>query len=183
MTRRPSTPSPKRPVPPSNRVALVTLLLGSLLGGAALVGCTTDEEVTYEQFNADTDTLDIEVGSADLLDAVSTDLHSTTGQVVIGTATVDPGGGPIGTEHAIVVEIADEYENMVDRVSLRTDSGARGEDEYDLDPDSADEGYYKLSLQSVGEEGEVRTDTLTIRVWDVVDDSDGDTASSGDTGS
>lgn len=120
------------------------------------------------------------MGVDDLLDAVTIDLHSTTGEVVIGSATVSPGGGPVGTTHDVVVVIADDYEEKVDRVSVRVDSGDRGEDEYDLERDSADEGYYKLSMVSVGDEGEVRDDTFTIKVWDEDDDSDGDTAG-GDT--
>jgi hypothetical protein len=95
--------------------------------------------------------------------------------VVIGSATVSPGGGPIGTTHDLVVVIDDAYEDKVDRVSVRIDAGDRGEDEYDLDRDSADEGYYKLSMVSVGEEGEVREDRFTIKVWDEDGDADGDT--------
>lgn len=170
-------PSSPKPVPRSTRTLLLALLGGNLFA------CNKDEEVSYEQFNASDDTLDVEVGVAELLDAVSIDLHSTTGQVVIGTASVDPGGGPIGTEHTVSVEIADDYENKVDRCSVRTDSGDRGKDEFDMDPDSADEGFYSLSLVSVGESDEQRTDTLTIRVWDIVEDEDGDPVETGDTGS
>jgi hypothetical protein len=151
---------------------LLTLVSFTL---AILPGCKKDEEVTYAQFNGDEDTLSVEVGAKKALPALSIELHSTTGEVIVGTAEVDPGGGPIGTEHAVVVIVADDYENVVDRVSIRTDSGDRGEDEFDLDVDSADEGYYKTTLVSVGEEGEIRTDTLTVRLWDIEDDEDGDT--------
>src|SRR4030095_1122403 len=99
-------------------------------------------------------------------------LYSSTALVTVGSAKVDPGGGPIGTEHDIVVIVEDAYENVVDRVSVRTDAAERGEDEYDLDPDSADEGFYKLTLVSVGEPDEIRTDTFTIRLWDEDDDED-----------
>lgn len=160
-------------------IAPLLLLLGA---------CDTEEEETYVQFNADDDTLSVDVGAAELGESSSIDLHSTTGEVVIGTATIDPSAGPIGTEHALVVVISDNYEHLVDRVSVRTDSGERGEDEYDLLGDSADEGYYKLIIVSVGAEGEQRTDTLTILAWDVEDDEDGeagteDTADTGDSGS
>ncbi len=157
-----------------------------------LAGCESDEEETYVQFNADDEALSVEVGAAEAGEPSSITLHSTTGEIEIGTATVDPGSGPIGTEHTITVEIFNNYEHMVDRVSVRTDSGDRGEDEFDLRPDSADEGYYERALVSVGEDGEQRTDTLTIFVWDVEGDEDGeagtedsgeDTAGSDDTGS
>ncbi len=138
----------------------------------AVGGCNKDPEVTYTQFNAGDDTLEIEVGTTDKVPSVTIDLHSTTGEVTVGTAEVDPGGGPIGTEHEIVVIVEDAYENVVDRVSVRTDTPDRGEDEYDLDADSADEGFYKTILVSVGDPGEVRTDTLTFRLWDEDDDED-----------
>lgn len=180
MTGRPLTPSWPRPARrwPS-RLLLAASFLPLLLGAT----CSKDDEETYEQFNADNDALTISVGAADLGEAVTIDLHSTTGSVLIGTATVDPSAGPIGTEHVITVEIFDAYQDMVDQVTVRTDSGDRGEDEYELIGDSADEGYYKRTLVSVGAEDEIRTDTLTIRVWDLVDDDDGDPVDSGtDTG-
>jgi hypothetical protein len=152
----------------------------------AAVGCKKDEEVTYSQFNAQDESLPIEVGAAKALPAVTIQLHSTTGEVTVGTAEVDPSGGPIGTEHEIVVIVEDAYENIVDRVTVRTDSPDRGEDEYVLDADSADEGYYKTTLVSVGDPGEVRTDTLTFRLLDEKGDEDSggkdtDTGKAGDT--
>jgi hypothetical protein len=140
------------------------------------LGCNKKEEVTYEQFNAEDDTVDIEVGVEKALPAVTTELHSTTGEVIVGTAEVDPGGGPIGTEHEIVVIVVDDYEEIVDRVTVRTYSPDRGKDEYELEPDSADEGYYKKTLVSVGQDDEVRTDTLTFRLWDVEGDDDAEGA-------
>jgi hypothetical protein len=143
-----------------------------LLVLVAAVGCNKKDDVTYTQFNAQDELLEIDVGAETKEPARSIVLYSTTGEVSVGTAEVDPGGGPIGTEHEVVVIVEDAYENVVDRVSVRTDSGDRGEDEYDLDPDSADEGFYKTILVSVGEPGEVRTDTLTIRLWDEDEDED-----------
>ena len=129
--------------------------------------------------NAQTDQISIQVGTEDVLDAVSISLYSTTGTVEVGTATVNPGGGPIGTEHTLTVEIFDDWEDDVNRVSVRTDSGERGEDEYDLTPDSADEGLYQEVLVSVGTEGETREDIFTIRVWE--EDTTSDTEDEGDT--
>ena len=53
----------------------------------------------------------------------------------------------------------------MDRVSVRTSSGERGEDEYDLVQDSAGDGFWLLQIESVGEEGEQRTDTFELRLW------------------
>ena len=151
-----------------------------LLVVAAAVGCNKDDEVTYTQFNAENEFVEIDVGIAEIPKKPKSNepksativLHSSTGEVTVGGAAVRPAGGPIGTEHEIVVIVEDAYENLVDRVSVRTNSDSRGEDEYDLEPDSADEGFYKPILVSVGEPGEVRTDTLTFRLWDEDDDED-----------
>jgi hypothetical protein len=143
-----------------------------LLFAFTLIGCNSDDETEYSQFNDSEDSLVVDVGTEEELDPVETDLHSSTGQVVVGWAQVSPGGGPIGTEHEIVVIVDDDYEDLVDRVSVRTDSGDRGEDEYDLEPDSADEGYYVLGIVSVGEDGETRSDTLSIRLWQEVESED-----------
>lgn len=149
---------------------------------AVLLACTESDEVTYAQFNAETDQISIQVGSGEVLDATSVSLYSTTGTVEIGTATADPGGGPIGTEHTLTVEVYDDWENDVSRVSVRTDSGDRGEDEYDLEADSADEGLFQIVLVSVGDEGESREDTFTIRVWENDSADSEDTTGSSDTG-
>lgn len=143
-----------------------------LLVVSGLVACNKDDEVEYTQFNADDDEVTIEVGVDEELDPVETALNSSTGEVEIGWAEVRPGGGPIGTEHEIVVIVDDDYEDIVDKVTVRTDSGDRGEDEYDLDQDSADEGYYKVTLVTVGEEGEMRDDTLTFRLWDAEEEDE-----------
>jgi hypothetical protein len=138
------------------------------------MSCEDDGGGTYVQFNHTDDSLEIVIGdelTEDQTAAKTIDLTSSTGDNVIGQATVDPGGGPCGTEHTIIVVVSDEYEDQVDRVTVVTDSAERGTDEYDLDQDSADEGYYKLSLQSTGEPGEDRKDTLTFKVYELVADS------------
>ena len=149
---------------------------------AVLLACTESDEVTYAQFNADTDQISILVGADEVLDPATVPLYSTTGTVEIGSATADPGGGPIGTEHTLTVEVYDDWENDVSRVSVRTDSGDRGEDEYDLEADSADEGLFQIVLVSVGDEGESREDTFTIRLWEDDSTDTEDTTGSSDTG-
>jgi hypothetical protein len=142
------------------------------------VDCEEEAEPTWVQFNGSDDSLIITVGIEDELDPVSCDLTSDVVANVVGTATVTPGGGPFGTEHEIRIEIGDEWEHEVGRVTVRTDSGERGTDEYELDSDSSDEGSYGLTIISVGDEGEQRDDTLTFRLW-----YDSQDSASGDTGS
>ncbi len=157
-------------------------MIAGVLLALSLLGCSGDEAVTWSQFNGTDDSLTIDVGVADVEPAVSVDLSSTTGEVVVGTATVDPGGGPLGTEHDVVVEVFDDYQDIVDRVSVRLTSDQRGDDEFELDQDSADEGVWKTTIVSVGSEDEVRQDTLTVRCWDQDGDDDGSGSSSSDTG-
>lgn len=147
---------------------------------ALATACDSDTETTYTQFNGSDDTLTVEItADTGLGEAVSIELTSTTGSTVIGTATIDPGSGPVGTDHTISVEVSDEYEDEIDRVTVRTDSGDRGIDEYDMTQDSADHGRWEVDLTSVGTEGEERSDTLNIRLW--VEDDDGVIVDTGDT--
>jgi hypothetical protein len=146
----------------------------------ALAACNGDQEAEWRQWNATDDQIQVEVGIDELLDEVEIPLRSSTGEVEVGLARVDPAGGPIGTLHDIVIIVDDEYADVVDRASVRTDSGERGEDEYDLDRDSAEEGVYKLTIESDGAPGEVRTDTFTFRLWDEVVAADEDETSAED---
>ena len=45
---------------------------------------------------------------------------SSTGQVIVGSTTVNPSGGPIGTTHVLTVEVLDDWEDQVPRVTVRT---------------------------------------------------------------
>lgn len=134
----------------------------------ALAACSKEVETEWVQFNAPDDLVSVEVGASDVGEAVTTDLHSTSGSVVIGSGTVSPGSGPIGTDHEVTVVVDDAYESIVTRATVRLDAGARGVDEYELDQDSADHGRWWVVLTSVGDEGETRTDTVTFRVWEEV---------------
>jgi hypothetical protein len=169
-----------KPVGPV-RIARRARLLACAALALGAAACNQDAEVLWDQFNATDDSVQIEVGIDEVLDPVEIVLHSSTGEVEVGLATVDPGGGPVGTLHEVVVVVADDYADIVDRASIRTDSGDRGEDEYDLDQDSAEEGVYKLTIESDGAAGEVRTDTLTFRLWDeiVVEETTDDSSDDG----
>lgn len=130
-----------------------------------LLACESEEEAVWVQYNSGGESVEVQVGAAEVLDPVQIPLTSSTGAVEIGVATVTPGGGPIGTIHDVLVEVYGDYDSDIDRVSVRTSSGERGEDEYDLSQDSAGDGFWLLQIESVGEEGEQRTDTLELRLW------------------
>lgn len=149
--------------------ASVLLVLG-------LSACAEEPTTTYAQYNADDNSLVVTVGSScdpsPCADAFA-ELTSSSGEVDIGDAWVSPGGGPIGTVHEVKVVLADEYESDVDQAHVRIDSGeARGVDEYELLPDSADEGLWTLEVTSVGEFGEEREDTFTFRLYEAVTSED-----------
>ena len=156
-------------------IARGAVLPGAICIFAGLAGCTKTTETTWTQYNAADNSVSIEVGVADFLDPVSVALTSNTGSVELGTGTVDPGGGPIGTLHTITVEVSQDYASDIGRASVRLDAGERGEDEYDMDADATGEGYWVIQLESVGDEGETRTDTLTFRLWaaDTTSDTNG----------
>ncbi len=117
----------------------------------ALGACNKEEDTVWVQFNADDDTLGVDItASEDLGEAREGAVTSTSGTVELGYAIVTPGSGPVG----------------------RGDAGARGVDEYDLQRDSADHGHWWIELTSVGSEGEERTDTLTVRLWEEVLEGD-----------
>lgn len=135
---------------------MLPALLGSL--------CQPDEE--WARFNAD-DRLEVQVTAPGTApgEPVETELHSTTGGTLIGTAEIDPGSGPVGTDHDVWVRIGDAWEETVGRVSIEVDSGERGVESFELQRDSADHGLWNIELRSEGEEGETRTDTFLFQLW------------------
>jgi hypothetical protein len=106
------------------------------------------------------------VDSDDLGPAVEGDLRSTTGSNVLGLVSVDPGSGPAGTDHILSVNVDEDYSEIVQRVTVIADAGVRGLDEYELRQDSADHGLWVITLTSVGEMGETRTDLFEIALWE-----------------
>ncbi len=147
-----------------------------MLALALVVACTTEEAATYTQYNAADNSVEIDVGSetrivladdgvTEIPEVASVTLTSSTGAVAVGLGEVSPSAGPLGTLHTVSVAIDDAYSADVDRVAVLTESGERGSDEYDLERDSAGEGYWLFELESVGDEGEMRTDTFTFRLY------------------
>ena len=141
----------------------------------ALFACTEEEAPTYTQYNDDADSVIVDVGvetrmvtdddGSTVVETVSTPLTSSTGALEVGTATVSPSAGPIGTTHTLLVEVGADYSPDVDKVTVVTDSGDRGLDEYELEKDSAGDGVWFLEIESIGAEGEVREDTLTFVLY------------------
>ena len=130
-----------------------------------LFGCNKDESIEFSLFNSTDDVLYIPVGVEDMLPAINQDLYSSTGAVPIGSISVDPGGGPIGTEHTLIVIVNDDFEHKVSRTTLELSSKEHGTESYTMNLDSADEGLYMLKLVSVGSEGETREDRLRVMLW------------------
>ena len=129
------------------------------------LGCGEETEQEYSQFNATTDTLTIMIAPDADNSPAEIELRSSTGQVVVGTALLTPGGGPVGTEHQLVVEVADTWQGQVEEVVISVDSGDRGVEEFTLKRDSADPGYHQINIISVGDEDEVREDIMTIQLF------------------
>ncbi|TNE89246.1 MAG: hypothetical protein EP330_12480 [Deltaproteobacteria bacterium] len=132
----------------------------------ALAGCTDGTDTDWFLFNSEEDVIEVQVtAGSETGDAVTIDLHSTTGAVVIGTAELTPGSGPVGTEHRLVVQVGDTWEEDVERVTVSADAGERGTETFLMNQDSADHGLWVLDLQSAGSEGEIRTDRLTVQLF------------------
>lgn len=141
------------------------------------VGCdSTDDETDWIRFNADKDAIAVEVTADKALGPdVSEALYSTTGSNEIGMVTVSPGSGPVGTDHLVTIVVADDFQEVVGKVSVRPD-GDRGSLTYDARQDSADHGYWVLTLTSQGSEGESRTDLFYLELYEEpVDSVDTDT--------
>ena len=130
----------------------------------AIDACDDITEPSYEQFNSTADTIVVPVGG-DELENQSISLNSSTEQVVVGTATLSPGGGPVGTRHELIVQVSEPWDTQVSRVTLITDSGDRGTETYELTQDSAAAGIHVIEVVSVGAADEVREDVFTVQLW------------------
>lgn len=148
--------------------------------GLLLTGCKKDDTVLVP-FNAEDDLVEVHVG-VDAIDddpacdpgVACTDLHSLVEGAVIGTVSVDPAAGPVGTVHRLLAVVGDEWEDRIDRVSVFVDS-KRGTGEFDLERDRANPGAWGLELESLGTRNEVRVDTWTVFLWEGVSKDDATT--------
>ena len=118
-----------------------------------------EEDSNYIQFNSPDDAFIVEVGTAELGEEQLIELHSSTGQVIVGSATLSPGSGPVGTEHQLVV-IVIILGKLVEQVRLEVDSGERGLEDRYFKSRFCRPGYHTIDIVSVGEENETRTDTF-----------------------
>jgi uncharacterized iron-regulated membrane protein len=137
-----------------------------VVAGLAVVGCQGEKEPELIQFNNKTDVLQIDVVDKDVFgDPEEIELLSNTSTVVVGVATVDPGSAPVGTDHQLIVQVDDTWQDVVTLVTVVAAADNRGKEEYELRQDSADHGVWVVTLTSIGDEGETRTDEMTIRLW------------------
>ena len=60
-------------------------------------------------------------------------------------------------------------------MTIVADAGERGADEIELYQDSASDGSWAIELESLGAEGETRTDTFTVRLFEPDGSFSGDT--------
>ena len=155
----------------------------------AILGCK-DDEITWVAFNAPHEVLPVDVlpEGSPVGDLVSIDLLSSLGQTKVGTATADPGSGPVGTSHVVTIRVLEDYVDRVGRVSVEVKSEAvsdldddgqddgRENDGYDLRQDSADPGLYAITLESLGAADEQRQDEFTIHLWTPKDLQSGTTS-------
>ena len=84
----------------------------------------------------------------------------------VATIVLDPGGGPVGTEHSLRVSVNEDFEADVQRVTVRVEAGSYGTDVFDLEQDPAFMAEWGIELQSLGGSDEPpREDTLTVKLW------------------
>jgi hypothetical protein len=147
------------------------------------VGCNKDD-VDWTRFNSEMDVLEVHVTQSEevvdiegcALDTTCIDLHSRIEGAVIGTASVDPAAGPVGTLHKVLAVVGDDWEEQVGRVSLSID-GPRGVEDFELEQDRANPGAWGLTIESVGsrgKSGEDRVDVVTILLWEAEVDTESD---------
>ena len=155
-----------------------------VMAGLWLCACDKTEDSIWVQFNATNDDMTVWVGDVPPEPSVAcgherscTDLHSSIEGAVIGSADVEPNWGPVGTAHSVLVVVEDEWEDLVDRVTIAIDS-ERETGEFELDRDPANPGAWGLSLESMGRTDEVRVDTWVVRLWQAVPESDAPTDAS-----
>ena len=138
--------------------AYATLLL-ALLGGCEADGA-------WEAFGNPAE-LEVEVGVPDVLPAVEA---FAGGQVAddlpVANIRLEPGGGPVGTEHSLRVAVEEDFEEDVQRVTVRVDANKYGTDVFELEQDPAFMGEWGIVLESLGDADEPpRSDTLTVKLW------------------
>jgi hypothetical protein len=137
------------------KVAVFAMLAG--------IGSCLDKNAYWAPYNGDADEVAVDVGVPEE-DARTADLVSTTGSTAIGQATIEPGAGPVGTEHTLTVILDDDFSEDVGRVTVEASSN-RGLTTHELMQDSAQAGLWVVDVTSLGEDDEVREDTFRFILW------------------
>lgn len=149
------------------------------LAGVLLLPACDDDEIDWVPFNQEGQAITVEVlpEGSPAGEAATLELLSNLGRTVIGEAAVDPGAGPVGTRHLVTVDVLDEFEARVGRVTLYVDSEPVTDLDGDGDPDSrgnlvvefrqdsADPGAWALEIESLGAADERREDVFTFVLW------------------
>jgi len=128
--------------------------------------CGCDDVGSWDSFGSPAE-LEVQVGVSEILPAVEA---IAGGQVAkdlpVADILLEPGGGPVGTEHTLEVTVVEDFEADVQRVTVRVDAGSYGTDVFELEQDPAFMGVWAITLESLGDETEApREDTLTVKLW------------------
>lgn len=144
--------------------------LGALLAAGMFSDCGDGVSSEWQRFNHPNDLIEVVVSpDFDGVEAARADLTSSTGETIVGQVRISPGGGPVGTEHRVVVQVGATWERRVGRVDLRIESGARGTRTLPMERDSASAGTWVTDLRSYGQTGESRVDTFVVRLFELVE--------------
>lgn len=140
------------------------------LAVAACADPAVDPTLEWSRFNGEDDVVTVEVVAADAVgEAVTVELRSTSGASRVGEATIDPGSGPVGTVHTVLVAIDEAYAERVRRAEVQTATESRGTWTIPLEQDSAEAGLWIRELVSLGASGEERTDTFAFQLFELVE--------------
>ncbi len=146
-----------------------------------------DDELVPELFNADDQDITVLVQpecTDEELAPASLTLLSNVAKREIGIASVSPGCGPVGTDHDIVVEVFDDWQELVDEARVVAipeavsdldgdgERDARDRATYTLERDLSDIGLFALELRSLGAADEAREDRWRIRLLTFPEDAE-----------
>ncbi len=147
-----------------NTVRFTTLVL-------IVTGCAAEED--WSKFGRFAEVV-IDVGVEETAEPATAEIvGEVANDEVIAMVDVLPSGGPVGTVHALSVQVEEDFESTIQRVEVRVDAGKYGMDSFTLRQDPAFVGEWGLDLESLGVAGEKpREDTFRITLWTLEDISD-----------
>ena len=131
-------------------------------------GCAAEED--WSKFGRFAEVV-IEVGVEETVEPVTAEIvGEVADDQVIAMVDMFPSGGPVGTVHALSVQVEEEFESTIQRVEVRVDAGKYGTDSFTLRQDPAFVGEWGLDLESLGVSGQKpREDTFRITLWTLED--------------